>query len=414
MNAQRTMDPVTPDPNSPPPGPEGSSRRLVSARRLALVAWTGGVLSILLLVIEYRLSVLHPASLLFLLLLGMAIVPALAALVLALSRRTRHPRWAIAAVAPLAVWAALGGYGYHAFSTRDIPRNLPMRLIEMAGASVMEARAAYLFPHRIETPRLIMFYRDSVPDPRRDAAEMDRHVARMEELTGLRLREKIFFVRGPVIADRHECFLGLAFGSAGGRVDAVDYHELAHGIMSQHARPDGDPPTMLAEGWAESQSVSSDELARRALQAKIFITSWYTLWQGMPEAQRKDLRKTLVDPEGTERLMRIAAGHGGEVPDWLEELTSDFWYHHDTGPVYPVGGAFADFVLRTYGTGKFVQLYFACRPGTFAADCQRILGTDLATLEERFWHDVERIARSQSAGGERNQPKRTSGISRRQ
>lgn len=114
----------------------------------------------------------------------------------------------------------------------------------------------------------------------------------------------------------------------------------------------------------------------------------------MTEAQRQELRQTLIDPEGTERLLRIASQHGGNVPSWLDELTSDVWYHHDAGPVYPVGGAFTEYLLRTYGAGRFVQLYFACRPGTFALECQRILGSDLPTLETQFWQDVERIARS--------------------
>lgn len=256
-------------------------RRVGGTRGLALFAWTGGVGSIALLAIEYRLRILHPASLLFLLLLAMTVMPALAAVAFALFRRSKDQarqdrwRWTVAALIPAIVWTAWGTYAYHAFSTREIPRNLPMRLIEVAGASAHEARAVYLFPHRIETPRLVMFYDDAVTDPRRDADEMDRHVARMESLTGLRLREKIFLVRGPIFAGRHVCFQGLAFGSAGGGIDYVDRHELAHAIMSQQGQLDTDPPTLLGEGWAESQSVAPEELAKGALAAKKFVTGFY-------------------------------------------------------------------------------------------------------------------------------------------
>jgi hypothetical protein len=51
--------------------------------------------------------------------------------------------------------------------------------------------------------------------------------------------------------------------------------------------------------------------------------------------------------------------------------------------------AFVDFLIRRDGAHRFVELYFACRPGTFAASCQSIYGTDLDGLEKQFWDDLE-------------------------
>jgi hypothetical protein len=99
-----------------------------------------------------------------------------------------------------------------------------------------------------------------------------------------------------------------------------------------------------------------------------------------------------VDPEGSQRLFKKAREEGG-IKSYLRELTDPFWYHHDAGLVYPVGGAFVDFLLRRYGAERFVKLYFTVRPGTFEADCQSIYGIDLDALEAQFWEDVERQAR---------------------
>ena len=363
-----------------------------------MIALAAGVLSVVLLEVEQRLRVLHPASFLFVLLLALTFAPGVAAAAITINRLLRgcwraiHIRWTIAAVLPGLIWAGAVGYALHQFNRRDIPRNWAMRMIELAGASVMEARAVYLTPHRIETQRLVMFYGPGVFNPQRDANEMDRHVARMEELTGLRLRAKIFYVRGPMFAGRHVSFRGLAFGTAQSPANSIDRHELAHAIIGQHEQPDSYPPTLLSEGWAESQSNTSQELAREALRQRKLIADWSASWPRMSEPERQSFRESLVDPEGFARLLTLVGTRAGADAFWLRELTGPDWYAHDNGAVYPVGGAFVDYLLRRYGAGKFVRLYFAVRPGTFEAECSRVLGDDLDTIERDFWDDQQRVA----------------------
>lgn len=396
------MQPEDPSPTSSRPVSDEAGLGFRGQRRRAAIAWTGGVLSVVLLAIEYRLRVLHPASVLFLFFMALTLGPALAAVAFALWRvvtgnyRHMSPRWTIAAVLPAIGWATWGAYGFRILHTREVPRNLPMRLLEMAGASVMEARAVYLMPHRIETSRLIMFYDDGIPDPQRDAAEMDQHVARMETLTGLRFRTKIFLVRAPILANRHVSFLGLAFGSSQGPAGYVDRHELAHAVIGQHGGLSADPPTLLGEGWAESQSKSSEQLAEEAVNLRGLISDLRLKWPRTSPSQKEDLLRAFVDREGIARLISMDSPNGGE-PSYLRELTSSFWYHHDNGAVYSIGGALADHVIRTYGAGKFVRLYFACRPDRFEQECKRVLGIDLESLEKNFWHDEERIAREETA-----------------
>jgi hypothetical protein len=256
----------------------------------------------------------------------------------------------------------------------------------MAGATLMEAQARYVYPHRLETDRLVMFYRDGLADPEGDANAMDRHVAQLEEMTGLVHRQKIWWVRGSLLGQSGLALYGLALGSSASPASYVDRHELAHAVFYQHADPDSDPPTLLMEGWAESQSVDPKALAARALRQRQLFTETSGRWASMSEAEQTAFLHTLVDPDGWRHALTQA--RGGEF-FYLRELTGPFWYHRDASQVYTVGGAFVDFLLRRYGTKRFVKLCFACRPNTFGASFQSIYGADLDTLEKQFWNDLE-------------------------
>ena len=111
----------------------------------------------------------------------------------------------------------------------------------------------------------------------------------------------------------------------------------------------------------------------------------------MSEAEWRELRTTLQDPDGLKQLVTAYSEKQGNVV-YLQELTSPFWYHHNRGAVYPIGGAFVDFLLRKYGVSRFLDLYFASRPETFEAEFRRVYGTSLDAVEGEFWQDVERVA----------------------
>jgi hypothetical protein len=268
---------------------------------------------------------------------------------------------------------------------------LPFVLVKMAGASLMEIQARALYPHRLESERLVMFYSDGVTDPRGDIDAMDRHVARMETLTGLPLRTKVYHVRGKLLGQGGLSYFGLALASSESPAGYADRHELAHAVLYQHNTPDTDPPTLLSEGWAESQSRDSQALARQAMSRRQFIAAWARRWRGLSEADRQDATRAMWDQEAFERLLDEVAEAQGDV-SYLRALTGPSWYHHDAGLVYPVGGAFVHFLLRRYGANRFVHLYFACRPGTFGAECRRVYGADIESLEAQFWEDAGRRA----------------------
>jgi hypothetical protein len=370
-------------------------------RRRAVLAWVAALLAVGLLWGEHQLRVLHPLAILFVLMLAVSCIAAVAGLARGLWRAVRGPRrvaalgWAGISLLPGLVWPALGWYGFHEWHRREVPHNLPFILVKMAGATLMEAQARYLYPHRLETERLIMFYRDDLANPQADAEAMDQHVARLEGLTGLVHRAKIWWVRGPVLGQAGLSMYGLAIGSSASPASGLDRHELAHAVLYQHAYPDSDPPALLLEGWAESQSVDSKVLASRALSQRRLFAASGGRWARMSEAEQTAFLHTLSDPTGGQRLVTRSTDGDG-FHSYLGELTGPSWYHNDKGQVYPVGGAFVDFLIRRYGAQRFVELYFSCRPGTFEASFQTIYGTDLDVLEKQFWDDLaQRIASDQ-------------------
>jgi len=222
----------------------------------------------------------------------------------------------------------------------------------------MRLEVAFEYPNSLDTERLVMFY-DRLSNPRGDAATMDRHVARLEMLLGRPLRAKVYWVRGPLrrLGLSRLSTHALALGSQESPTDwsaggGLDRHELAHAVLDELRTRGADPPKLLHEGWATAQSGEQPEiLARNAL------------------AYRK------ADPA---RRLR-------------DQVEPDRYYL-DAGPVYAVGGAFVAFLIRRYGSELFFKLYNEGKPETFATDCRRIYGMNLAALEKSFWDEARILA----------------------
>lgn len=337
-------------------------RRTARLSTLATVAF--GVATVALTWGFDRLGVLHPHPFLPLFLffaLAASLAVALACGVLGVVRGPRRLTalglMTLALVLP-AFWGWVGVYAAGQWRRRLVPNDLPMDLAKMAAAPLMRLEASAEYPNRLETDHLVMLY-GRLDDPRRDADEMDRHLARMEGMLGGPFRAKVYWVRGglPLLGIGSLSVHGIALGSAESPADwdrggGFDRHELAHAALDEYRTYDSDPPCFLHEGWANSQKgVGSVALARRAHE------------------QRSE-----------------TPGIG------IREMLNPEWYHRDEGAVYSLGGAFVDYLLRTYGVGAFVRLYNGCRPDTAEETFRKVLGSDLDTVEAAFWRDVrERV-----------------------
>ena len=262
--------------------------------------------------------------------------------------------WAGAIFLPFMLLAIPYETARRQWAERQLPhKNAVGQVAIITAASLMEGQAAYLYPHRWETERLTMFYRD-LDQPQLDAETMDQHVARLEAKVGHHLRSKIHWVRGSLIGQGNLSILGLALGSTKSPSNwahsegNLDRHELAHAVINQQRPVSADPPMLLHEGWAESQSgLSSEELVARALRER-------------------------------------ESNPGLHVAD----LLGPDWYHRDSGPVYTYGGALVDFLIRRFGTPRFVELFNRCQSDTFDEDFRVVYGEPLSDLEASFWEDI--------------------------
>lgn len=207
-------------------------------------------------------------------------------------------------------------------------------------------------------------YYDRLDHPEQDLALLDQHVARLEQLLGGTIEDKVYWIRGPLLGVSFVSYHGISVGSEwtpdadlsdlGGFGGRGDRHELAHAALDWFRVPASDPPCLLHEGWAEAQCGDGrSELARAAA-----------------ESRRKN----------------PAVG--------IRELLGPDWYYKDEGLVYSVGGAFVEFLIRTRGPASFRRFYTEIQPKTIESKCREILGTDLGRLEGEFWDDVQKTLRN--------------------
>ena len=102
--------------------------------------------------------------------------------------------------------------------------------------------------------------------------------------------------------------------------------------------------------------------------------------------------------DGASELARAAAKSRQENPSvGVRELLVSDWYYRDTGPVYSIGGAFVDFLIRTRGAASFRRFYTECQPHTVEAMCRKIFGSELDDLERAFWEDVQTTLQNPNA-----------------
>jgi hypothetical protein len=127
-----------------------------------------------------------------------------------------------------------------------------------------------------------------------------------------------------------------------------DRHELAHAALDWFRKPESDPPCVLNEGWAMAQcGLSRFQLAQAAAKAR---------------AEKPELG--------------------------IRDLFGPSWYHQSSGPVYSMGGAFVEFLIRTFDARRFRKFYTECTPSHFDSKCREIFQIQFDELEAEFWNDV--------------------------
>ena len=364
-------------------GPLHGTRRLPWNRRAAIAAWMAWLASYALVTYEFFARVIHPHFLPLVLLMLVGCIAAIAAAGLGLWRIIRGPGrlaavgWSLFAAIPILLWGAHGTYAMSTVRTGERPMDYRLKLADVGAAAMADGLTRLVYPNRLEGEHTVMIY-DQCADPEADVAEMDRHIERLGEVLGRPLSTKVHWVRGGLLGIRGISLVGTAICGdwdppevKQGRLGYVDRHEAAHNVLSDQVPATACPPTVLYEGWAESQS-------------------------GQP-----------MDGRAGELFEQ--SGWRGEALS-VRQLFSPEWYSNGGDAAYFQGGLLVDFLLRRYGGEKFFELCATCRPETIADDCQRIYGIDLDQLNEVFRADVrdraygKRLKREKSISAELGLP----------
>ena len=354
---------------------------------LAGSQWAIGLVVVAGLHVEYRSGAVHPPGWFFvglLLALVAGCLLGLRGVLFGPGRGRAAGRWLVGAV-PVAGLLPLFALAPLRFQARDVRPTPAAAISYMAWVNVAEVAVPWAFPRRLESDRLVMFYRYGLADPGQDLADMDRHVADLEGRSGRLLRAKIHWVRGNPLGPGGFSTPGFAFGSDTSPAGRLDRHELAHSVLNQHIAPGSVPPALLNEGWAEAISQEEPQHAWGALDTREQIA-----WLGrMSDGGLAENLTSFVDPVGMAQLVQASKDRGGDF-SLLTEFTGDYWFYRGQGPVYGFGRGLVAYLIREYGPAKFIDLYYRVRPGTFAADCQDVYGVPATELERRFWLDAAR------------------------
>ena len=335
--------------------------------RLALLVWACWLGLLLLLGAQLGGRVWHPNFLPVTAMLVLMLTAGLALLIGAGWRLARGPnrRQALSCLllglAPMLFLSSLIAFGVSMVSGHQTPLNLGTKLLATMCESILDLVARFQYPQRTYGAKVVMI---SAPMDsalaRAQVTAMDRHVRGMEARLGRTFSGRIHWVRGPLLGKQFG-LNGLCSGSLPGEMhpDAegltwLDRHEMAHCVMSAFAPlVSFEPPTVLIEGWAQANmGLAPIDLS---------IRTW-------SQAER------------------------GNTPS-LRELIGPEWYASHHVAVYDQGAPLVQFLLETYGPGRFLELYSTCRQASFAADCQRILGKGLDQLEADVRMAIDRDRR---------------------
>jgi hypothetical protein len=344
-------------------------KRLLSNKscRWLAIAYLACAAIVAMLTIEHHLGVQHFWPVPFLFLLAVMAVSGFAALAIGAKRFLLGPSrlggllLIVAALGPAAFWAFVGYTGFGNWADRRVPNSFFMNLAKRSGASLMEAEAAWLYPHLTRGPRVVMFHK-GVAYPDEDVARMEEYLDELEAKFGRKVESPIHWVRGKLLGRGGLSLYGLALGSDESQVDKAgdsstvrlsyfDRHEAAHAVMSQWIRPTDEPPTLLSEGWAEANAAPS-------IQDAAFQISFID---------------RLPPP--------------GEV---LATLLNDEWYHLDRGLVYPCGRLLVVHLINARGGPKMLELVRTIRPDDPAKAFVEVYGVPLAEIEREAWALIPR------------------------
>ena len=329
-------------------------------RRIVILAssvWLAVFVSTTLSTLFWRVGYLRPHALWGLLSLVLMFTPMIWLAASALRRivcgpcRLRAVGWLLVGATPL-VWicAYLTELNLQA-RTRTFTLTAPARVTLVWLSSMMDIEARRRYSRWTRGRYAVLMDDGQTPTPEKLVAEMDNHIQVMSDLLGQPVPEMEFpWVRGSLFGLNRLSIAPWALCGQGrnpGELTDLDRHEVAHSLINALSSPDGHPPSLLGEGWAESQSWDRNEQIRN-----------------LAKKRQEGLTCSLQEMVGPDR-------------------------YHRGGPAYWEGGPVVNYLMERYGPKTFFRLYSGTREDSFHDDCQAILGDSWETVEEDFWKWIE-------------------------
>ena len=328
-------------------------------RRLALCVWIAVIGCTAIFTWFWRIDYLRPHALWGLLSLLTVFVPLLGLVSIAAMRlirgtdRVRAAGWLLIGATPV-VW--FGCYLFQlnvcAHAREPLSFSTPFRVAVVWASSMLDLEARRRYTRWTDGRHTVLMDRGQTPDAERLVAEMDDHIEAMCALLGEAVPDKeLPWVRGPLFGQNGRAVFRWALcghSDDPAELTYLDRHEIAHTLITALAGPFHDPPMLLIEGWAETQSSDRDR-----------------------------------------QIQSLAERHRNDTAYSLQELVGPDWYGRGSGPVYWQGGPLAHYLMQHYSPEIFFELYAGVRPGSFHQDCQRILGDSWVDVETEFWKWIE-------------------------
>lgn len=271
--------------------------------------------------------------------------------------RLRSLGWLLVGATPL-VWTSAYVVGaiidLHGNPNRAL--NAPVRVAAVWGSTVFEMEARWRYPRRTRGQHVVLIDNGRTPAVEQLVAQMDDHVEAMANVLGQPvLNQELPWVHGSLFGVEGRAIYLWAIccnrdePETPGELAYVDRHEIAHTFITSLGGPDQHPPSVLQEGWAESQSSDRNHQIR-----------------ALARDHRRGLTLSLQD-----------------------HVQIDRYDERTTGRAYEEGAPLVHYLIERFGGGTFLRFYTDVRRDSFHDDCRAILGVAWEEVEEDFWKWVE-------------------------
>jgi hypothetical protein len=331
-----------------------SSAELRRHSRIMWAPWVAGVMLYGLLAGMLQFKTIHPHFFPVVLFITLLVAASCLAMLMGLWQLVKGPhrlygfRLLTVPTIPLTLLAFHGSLASAKNDAEHRFESYQEHLLYPLGASLMDLEARFRYPVRTVGRKVVMIH-EGIPDAEEQVRAMDLHVERMERLLGRPTTGKVHWVRGALLGRKGLCFWGMALGSTGAEqaqasdgLTTLDRHELAHGVIDNFADSyKREPPPILVEGWAESQSG--------------YLTS--------------------------QRYGKAARLRAARAP--LGELIRPVHPQFDSR-IYEQGGVLVDYLLSRLGGQNFEAFYHDSSVETFDSDCRRHLGMSVDELDAAY------------------------------